>query len=238
MWSILIFAVLLQAWSASSRDTTFRLMTGEGQIHAAGYLDDPDRRASHGTAGGRAGTVLTLAGGRRLCAARARQRHRAERIQDPAHDAGRRRARRPNASSPIFPSDIAQGRYLNGPEDAGIVLGRNLAKRLKTRVGKRVVVMAQDANGKLAERAFQVVGIFAASQQTEDEFAFTGIRTAQTMTGIGDDISEIAFDAQSDAVLPRLLADLKAAAPGSTSSPGRRWRRWPMRSAPSSTSSS
>ncbi len=117
--------------------------------------------------------------------------------------------------------------------------GRNLAKRLKTRVGKRVVVMAQDANGKLAERAFQVVGIYAASQQAEDEFAFTGIRTAQAMTGIGDDISEIAFDAQSDEGLPTLLdAISKPPRRSSTSSPGRRWRRWPMPSAPSSTNSS
>ena len=206
LWSILIFAVLLKAWSDSSRDTTLKLMTGEGQIHAAGYLDDPTVAHRMAPPAGALARCCDSPAVVAYRAARARQRHRAERIQDPADHAGRRRCPPTNAKLSVIPNDIAQGRYLNGPDDAGIVLGRNLAKRLKTRIGKRVVVMAQDANGKLAERAFQVIGLYAASQQTEDEFAFTGLRAAQAMTGIGDDISEIAFDAQSDDGLPPLLA--------------------------------
>ena len=38
LWSIRTVAVLLTAWSDSSRDTTLKLMTGEGQIHATGIL--------------------------------------------------------------------------------------------------------------------------------------------------------------------------------------------------------
>jgi len=41
VWSILAFAVLLKAWSQSSRDTTQRMLTGQGQIHAMGYMNDP-----------------------------------------------------------------------------------------------------------------------------------------------------------------------------------------------------
>ncbi len=212
LWSILTFAVLLRAWSDSSRDTTLKMMTGEGQIHAAGYLDDPTAAHRIAPPGGalarvlRSGLVADYAPRVRVSAI-----VQSEYKTLPITLTGvvPRDERRLSA----IPSDMAQGRYLEGPQDAAIVLGRNLAKRLKTRVGKRVVVMAQDANGKLAERAFQVVGLYAASQQIEDEFAFTGLRPAQSLTGIGTDISEIVFDAQSDETLPKLLADLKAAAP-------------------------
>jgi ABC-type lipoprotein release transport system permease subunit len=213
LWSILVFAVLLQAWSASSRDTTIRLMTGEGQIHAAAYLDDPTAAHAMAMPSGKLAQLLTSP---EVSAHAPRVRVnaivRSEYKTLPITLAGV--APRAERAVSDIPDHIAQGSYLTGPEDGGIVLGRNLAKRLKTRLGKRVVVMAQDTQGRLAERAFQVTGLFAASEQAEDEFAFTGLATAQHLTGLGGEISEIAFDARDDAALPSLISQLKAAAPG------------------------
>lgn len=213
LWSILVFAVLLSAWSDSSRDTTLKLMTGEGQIHHMGYRDDPT--VAHRMAPP-AGALAKILASPAVTGFAPRVRISAivqsEYKTLPMTLAGVVPADERRLS--VIPTDIAVGHYLDGPRDTGIVLGRNLAKRLKTRVGKRVVVMAQDKNGKLAERAFRVVGLFTANQQTEDEFAFTGIETAQAFTGIGQDISEIVFDAASDETLPSLLANLRKAAPG------------------------
>lgn len=212
LWSILTFAVLLRAWSVSSRDTTLKLMTGEGQIHAIGYRDDPTVAHRMASPAGALAKALHSANVKAYAArVRISAIVQSEYKTLPITLAGV--TPKDEHSLSVIPKDIAEGRYLDGPEDGGIVLGRNLAKRLKTRVGKRVVVMAQDVNGKLAERAFRVVGLFTANQQTEDEFAFTGVKTAQAFTGIRDDISEIAFETTGDEVLPTVLADLKRAAP-------------------------
>jgi ABC-type lipoprotein release transport system permease subunit len=212
VWSILSFAVLMRAWSESSRDSTVRLMTGEGQIHALGYRDDPT--VAHRMAPPRGALARTLASPR--VAADAERVRVSAIVQSeyktlPMTLVGVTPADERKIS--VLPSQIPEGRYLDGPDDPGIVLGRNLARRLRTRLHKRVVVMVQDANGKLAERAFQVVGLFAAPQQTEDEFAFTGIKTAQAFTGIGDDISEIVFDSVDQTPIDTLVAQLKKAAP-------------------------
>ena len=40
-----------------------------------------------------------------------------------------------------------------------------------------------------------IVGLFGNTQGAQDEFVFTGLRTAQATLGLGDDLSEISFDA-------------------------------------------
>ena len=212
LWSILTFAVMLQAWSASSRDSTLKLVTGEGQIHAAGYLDDPTVAHRMAPPDGRLKSILSSPA---IKASSARLRVSAivqsEYKTLPMTLVGTDPARERGIS--VLPSHVREGRYLKGTEDPGIVLGRNLARRLKTRVGKRVVVMAQDQNGKLAERAFQVVGLYAAPEQTENEFAFTGLSTAQAFTGVGKDITGIAFETSDSHKIADVLAQLKASAP-------------------------
>ena len=112
-----------------------------------------------------------------------------------------------------LPSEIVAGRYLSGEADAGIVIGRDLAERLKTRIGKRVIVMAQAADGHLAEASYTIVGLFGGSVPAQDQFAFTGLRTAQSFLGIGDDISEITFDGTKTFALNDVVTGLRRAAP-------------------------
>ena len=90
--------------------------------------------------------------------------------------------------------DDVDGRFLEGPDDKGVVLGAKLADTLETRVGKRVVLMSQDPDNEIADRGFRVVGLFHAEMDaTEESFAFIGKRTAQDLLRIGDSVSEVVF---------------------------------------------
>jgi ABC-type lipoprotein release transport system permease subunit len=213
VWSVLMFDVMLKAWTANSREEALRLLTGEGQIHAAGYLDDPGvgRRMP-----APAGSFAAALNGPAVSAW-------APRLSVPAVIRSEYRVRpvtllgvSPAAERQVsdLPTQILSGRYLASPDDGAIVVGADLADRLKTRLGKRVIVMAQGADGRLAERGFTIVGLFGNNKGAQDAYIFTGLSTAQTMLGVGTDLSEISFDATPKGKLDDAVAALRSAAPG------------------------
>ena len=90
--------------------------------------------------------------------------------------------------------DKVDGRFLEGPEDKGVVIGAKLADTLETAVGKRIVLMSQDPDNDIADRGFRVVGLFHANMEVyEETYAFVGKHTAQKMLRIGDTVSEVVF---------------------------------------------
>jgi ABC-type lipoprotein release transport system permease subunit len=213
VWSVLVFDVMLKAWAVNSREEALRLLTGEGQIHAAGYLDDPGVGRRFPTPGG---PLLAALDGPGVGGAWA------PRVRVPAVIRSEYRVRpitllgvSPAAERQVsdLPSQILAGRYLGGPDDGALVVGADLAERLKTRLGKRVIVMAQGADGRLAERGFTIVGLFGNTTVAQDAFVFTGLSTAQGMLGTGSELSEISFDAAPKAKLDDAVAGLRRAAP-------------------------
>ena len=218
MWSILMFDVMLKAWADSSRQASLRLLTGEGQIHAAGYLDDPD--VAHRMLGptGELAKVLAspLVG------------EWAARVRVPAVVQSEYRTRpitllgvSPGAERRIsdLPSEVVAGRYLTGEGDPGLVIGEDLAGKLKTRLGKRVILMAQAADGRLAETSYTIVGLFSGAQAAQDEFAFSGVSTVQRQLGMDHDISEISFDAAPKGQLADLVVAIRKASPAADVQP-------------------
>jgi ABC-type lipoprotein release transport system permease subunit len=91
------------------------------------------------------------------------------------------------------PTDVVEGRFLQGPDDKGIIIGRKLLHRLETGLGKRVVVMSQDPENAIADRGFRIVGVFRAElENREESVVYAGRNVVQGMLGIGSEISEIA----------------------------------------------
>jgi ABC-type lipoprotein release transport system permease subunit len=213
LYSILCLTALLEAWAQSSRDTALNLITGSGQLHAQGYLDNPTvlRRMSVPAA-----TLRAALDAEPVSAW-------AERVRVPAVVQSEYKTLpltlvgvEPDRERKVstIPGQMTEGHYFSSSDGPGIVLGRHLAERLKTRVGKRVIIMAQATDGTLAERSFAVVGLFAGNIQAEDQFAFSGIKTTQGMLRLGNTISEISFDVPDPRTLNDVIASLRHAAPG------------------------
>jgi ABC-type lipoprotein release transport system permease subunit len=211
-WSVLTLSTMMKAYTESSRNASLRLLTGEAEIHASGYLANPaiERRMPAPS-----GALLALLQSSSVSAY-------APRIRVPGVVQSEYRARSvtflgvvPSRERQLsdLPTSLVSGRYLADVHDSGIVIGRDLASHLKTRLGRRVILMVQAVDGHLAERSFSIVGLFDGPQSAQDEFVFAGLAAAQAMLGAGSDLSEIAFDAGPNAKLESVVADAKRVAP-------------------------
>jgi len=89
---------------------------------------------------------------------------------------------------------IIEGRFVEDINDSGVVIGRKLAERLETRLGKRIVLMSQDPANNIADRGFRVVGIYQARLAGLEETAvYAGRQTIQKMLHLNDKVSQIAI---------------------------------------------
>jgi ABC-type lipoprotein release transport system permease subunit len=110
-------------------------------------------------------------------------------------------------------SEIAAGRNLEDVNDGGVVIGRKLAQKLDTELGKRVVLMSQDPHNEIADRGYRIVGLFEAKlEQYEESFVFVAKSTLQKMLGIEDEVSEVAVLAADYRDLEAVTAQVKGLA--------------------------
>lgn len=108
-------------------------------------------------------------------------------------------------------NDIVEGRELEGVDDTGVVIGRKLAEKLETRVGKRIVLMSQDPGNEIADRGYRVVGLYQSQLATNEEaMVFAGKATVQKMLRIGDHVSEVAVTGDDYRNVDSLLAEVKS----------------------------
>ena len=222
---ILLFAITLGVWfmvlsAAMTRgiieqqvsDTIFNL-TGHAQVHHKKYRDDPAidhsmQIPSPALLGVLRSSEVDRWTLRVRLPAVIMSEHESRGVMlvgiDPAQEKG----------LSFIGNPVIQGRNLDSINDKGVIIGRRLAEKLETRIGKRIVIMAQDKHNEVADRGFRIVGLYRAElAATETAYAFTGLGTAQKLVGMGDEISEISLITASREDLDPLVARLRVASP-------------------------
>ncbi len=213
VWSMVALAALSRGSLEGQLQKAIGNLTGHIQIHAPGYRDDPV--IEHRMAAPDAALIAALSDP----AVRAW----AGRVRLPAVIASERESvgvtlvgiepQREQGLS-FIATAVSEGRYLDSPQDNGLLIGRKLADRLETALGRRVVVMSQDVNNQVSDRGFRVVGIFDAEPEAiETAFAFVGRATAQHMLGMDNALSEVVLRGENRNYLDPQLRALRAAAP-------------------------
>jgi ABC-type lipoprotein release transport system permease subunit len=87
---------------------------------------------------------------------------------------------------------VVQGTALAPGADREAMIGRELAEKLRLKLGEKMVVMAQAANGELGTAAYRVSGIFATESSSFDgAFAFVTLSAAQSLLALGPRVSTI-----------------------------------------------
>jgi len=118
------------------------------------------------------------------------------------------------AEMSFLKSSIIEGRYLTGVEDKGVIIGKKLAEKLETRVGKRIVLMSQDKANQVADRGFRIVGLFdAETDAMEKSVLFLSIDTAKSLLKVDEEISEIAIEISDINNADQIVKQLKKSFP-------------------------
>ena len=170
---------LVRGWQYDMMDGVVGNLTGHIKVHAPGYLDDPSIQRGFQLASDYQPDVPSedLMGW-------------APRISVPAVILSERETRGiqlvgidPSAESISFLDKVViDGENLNGPDDGRMIIGKELARQLKTRVGLRLVIMTQGSDGLTRERGFRIAGTYdAEGTGLEKAYVFSGLQTIQSL---------------------------------------------------------
>jgi ABC-type lipoprotein release transport system permease subunit len=111
-------------------------------------------------------------------------------------------------------SAVFKGRYLRPKDENGILVGEALLKKFETKIGRKLVLMAQNTKQEIASRAFRIVGVFRSEMEsTEKQFVFVTRSASQKMLKMGESISEISILLPEGADIDDLTKSLKSTLP-------------------------
>lgn len=109
---------------------------------------------------------------------------------------------------------VVRGRYLKPEDPIGIIVGEALLEKFETKLGNKLVLMSQDANGEVASRAWRIIGVFRAElKHIEKQFVFVTLSSAQKMLKVDNNMSEVAIVLPSHEMAENAADELKSHLP-------------------------
>jgi ABC-type lipoprotein release transport system permease subunit len=190
VWAMIFMTALTQGMTNEMIKDGIRALPGHVQVHHPDYLDDPNINNLIPVPDSELSERLATTGFAMW----------ATRISVPAVISSERESRgvtllgidpiKERGLNFLDDTDI-DGRFLDDVNDNGIVIGRKLAEKLDTEVGKRIVVMSQNPENDIADRGFRVVGLFGAKTEgLEETYIFAAKGTVQDLLQVGDHVTE------------------------------------------------
>jgi len=194
IWSMLLLGSLMRGMAVGMIQNGIATLTGHLQIHHKGYRNDPAIENSIPDPAVVEAVLQkemppgTLWSPRvRVNAVASNARHSSGVTLvgiDPASE----------AKISFIGSAILQGKYLDPAEINGILVGEALIDKFETKLGRKLVLMSQDANREIASRAFRIVGTFRAEMEsTEKQYVFVNRKESQKMLQLENGLSEISI---------------------------------------------
>ena len=209
--SIVVAAALLRGWQVDLQRDAVLAAGGHLNIMLPGYRSDPQARYAF---------AIPTALADSLDAAHVPW---TSRIALPAVVQSERETRGVNlvGIDPAFEARYGvladaqrRGNSLSGVEDAQVLLGAELARRLQTRPGKRIVFTVNDATGRSHEVGARVAGTFdVEGTGTETSIAFIGRAALQHIIAADPRVTEIALQLPDAAQRQAWQHDLHAQLP-------------------------
>ena len=200
---------LIRGWQVDMLETAVSGLSGHIKMQAPGFADDPSlQRAFSASTNVVLDDQLSVAGI-------------AKRINLPAVISSERETRGV-AMIGIDPADEAislyrdfevSGETLAGPDDGRLLIGKALAETLQTKIGRRVVMIVEGADGKSRERGYRIAGVFdSPTNWPEEALVFTGLQALQdtlATVGLSNPITELSVVLVSDEDRPMAAERLR-----------------------------
>ncbi len=191
VWSMIALGALWQGMVDQMIKNGISTMTGHIQIHQKDYRSDPaiensircpdevekvlSERLPEGT---------VWASRIRVSAVAANARHSAG-VTVVGIDPDR------EARVSFIGSAVKQGRFLRADDKYGILIGKAMAVKFGTKLGRKIVLMSQDTEKEISSKAFRITGIFQAEMEsTEKQLVFITRPASRKLLKLDKGLSE------------------------------------------------